>query len=588
MREQQPVSTAVGGVLDKLQIPPERIRTELRGRSVVMDSWRRSTAAGLNPSAMPVFHRVSEDEIARRRAANADLLTAAVPHLEWLSDLLANVTHVAYVTDADGIVLESRGDTACQSTFGLLPGFDWSESRMGTNGAGTALACGESVAVVGPEHFLFAFENCTCTAAPIRDGSGNIVGAIDVSTGVAHGSSERVLLVAYVAQMIGRDIEGQKELRQIGSLRDLSDRLNQRQLALEATNERLALLSDNVPCLVYVVDAAGRMLNVNKPWQELTGLPLSEIVGCSLYDLFDKATADQFAANNRRVLQEGAAEFEESYQGRTYLSLKVPVRDKDGVAYAICGFSTDITERKHVEAELEASRSALTDLDRRKDLFLAMLSHELRNPLGPINNGLQYLRARLQGDSQLRQVCELVNRNVEVINRLAGDLLDVSRVVHGKLELRMVEVDLREVTRHATETVQGVIAERKQRLTFSVPEKSVRVRGDALRLTQVLTNLLHNASKFTPNAGAIEVSVAAGVDEAEVKVSDNGVGMTPETLRVVFEPFVQAHRAGEKGGLGLGLCLSRQLVALHGGTITAWSEGPRTGSTFTVRLPLDR
>lgn len=197
----------------RLNQPAARSHAELEGRAVILDSWRRSSAAGHERSSAPQFCRVSDDELSRRTASNADLLAVAAPHMKRLSELL-NMPHVVYVTDADGIVLDSRGDRDFISRFSLAPGYDWCEARMGTNGAGTALACGRPVAVIGPEHFAVAFDDCTCTAAPIRGDDERIVGAIDITSGVGHGSAERVLLVAYVAELIGRELAYRWEKRQ--------------------------------------------------------------------------------------------------------------------------------------------------------------------------------------------------------------------------------------------------------------------------------------------------------------------------------------------------------------------------------------
>jgi len=229
---------------DKFRQPPARTYTELKGRPVILDSWGRS-GASQEKHAEPKFYRISEADLARRLEVNSDLIAVATPHLKMISDLLVGVAHVAYITDATGVVLQSRGNEDLRSKFRLQPGYDWCEARMGTNGAGTALACGEEIAVIGPEHYLDAFENCTCTAAPIRDASGKIVGAIDVTSGVDDGSTERLLLVRYVARMIGREIAQRQEAQQFSAL-------ELKEFPPTVTRTRILIVEDN-PDLRYLL-----------------------------------------------------------------------------------------------------------------------------------------------------------------------------------------------------------------------------------------------------------------------------------------------------------------------------------------------
>jgi PAS domain S-box-containing protein len=556
-------------------------------RPLVFESWQRSSAAGVpRDGATPAFRYVGSEELERRLTAANALIEAAAEHLEWIDQSLAGVRHVVYLTDGDGIVLCSTGDAAIRSICGLAPGHDWSEKAMGTNGAGTALACGRPVAIVGPEHFMDAFEDCTCTAAPIRDVDGTIVGAIDITTSAADGTPERLSLVAYVARMIERDLRHGRYAEEGNALRRMSERLELQQAELQAAYARLAFLCDNVPTLIYVVDQNNRLLNLNKPWGELVGLPYEQLIGRSLYDVFPREVADQFAANNRLVLERGRAEFEETHNGRTYLSLKVPVQDEQGRNYAICGFSTEITGRKATEDELRKSRATLEDMDRRKDIFLAAVSHELRNPLASVKSGVAYLEQRMQADAQMQKACSLVIRNVDRMGRLLDDLLDVSRIIHGRLDLQMRELDLRRAVSDSARSVSTLIAERNQHLTMQIPTEALRIRGDEMRLVQVFSNLLHNASKFTLSSGKISVHLGREGADALVVLSDDGIGISDDALEHIFEPFWQSGQPGSKGGLGLGLYLTRNLVELHGGTVTAASGGLGMGTRFTVRLPL--
>jgi len=226
-------------------------------------------------------------------------------------------------------------------------------------------------------------------------------------------------------------------------------------------------------------------------------------------------------------------------------------------------------------------------LDERKNEFLAMLGHELRNPLGAMTNALAVLAERPAAPVAERMV-QILSRQARHLARLVDDLLDVSRITRGTLPLSTEVVDLREIVGRAVEMAQPWMSEREHELRVSIPEGPVPVRGDAVRLEQVIANLLHNAAKYTPPRGHIEVRAERSAREAVVAVRDDGVGMSGELLPHVFELFVQAERslARAQGGLGLGLTLVRRIVELHGGRVTASSDGPDRGSEVVVRLPL--
>ena len=224
----------------------------------------------------------------------------------------------------------------------------------------------------------------------------------------------------------------------------------------------------------------------------------------------------------------------------------------------------------------------------RKDEFLAMLAHELRNPLAPITMAAAVLRHPGARPETQRPLLDTITRQVGQMSRLIEDLLDVSRVSRGRIELRLARVDLREVARAAIETVEPMIAARSHELAVDMPEAPLLVQGDAARLTQVLSNLLNNAAKYTDGGGSIALSLRQHGTRAELEVADNGVGIPPALLDRVFDLFMQAPAALDRshGGLGIGLTLVRKLVELHGGKVAAHSPGPGCGSTFRVTLPL--
>ena len=222
-----------------------------------------------------------------------------------------------------------------------------------------------------------------------------------------------------------------------------------------------------------------------------------------------------------------------------------------------------------------------------KDEFLATLAHELRNPLAPIRSGLEVLRAAPTA-ARTAQIYEMMDRQLSHLVRLIDDLLDVSRVSQGKIELRKEKVEVKEILNTAREASDPLIAAGKHTLTLDVENAPIWLEADLTRLSQVVSNLLNNAAKYTPEGGKISLSARAQGGEALISVSDNGVGIPSEMLPQVFDLFTQvnANLARAQGGLGIGLALVRRLVEMHGGVINAASDGPGKGSAFTVRLPM--
>jgi len=230
---------------------------------------------------------------------------------------------------------------------------------------------------------------------------------------------------------------------------------------------------------------------------------------------------------------------------------------------------------------------ALQYADRQKNEFLSMLAHELRNPLAPIRTGLEILRLGGDQPDLLSSTCDIMERQVSHLVRLVDDLLDVSRITQGKIHLQLAEIDAAEVVRNALEISRPLIEARKHRLNVELPQSPITLRADLVRLTQVVSNLVNNAAKYTEDGGRIVVSLSVEDRMAKIAVRDTGVGIPPDILAHVFDLFVQADRSLDRsaGGLGVGLTLARHLIYLHGGTIHATSEGPGEGSEFAVRLP---
>ncbi len=241
-------------------------------------------------------------------------------------------------------------------------------------------------------------------------------------------------------------------------------------------------------------------------------------------------------------------------------------------------------------AERTRAEQALKQADRHKDEFLAMLAHELRNPLAPIHNAIELMRIKPLNDPQLSWARDVIARQLTSLTRLVDDLLDVSRITRGKINLTRQMVELEALISRAIETVHPLFDEQKHHLTLELPEPGLKVFGDSTRLTQAIANVLGNAAKYTDQGGQVIVSAVVSGADVEIHIRDNGIGIRPEMLPHVFELFTQLDRddGRTQGGLGIGLALVQRLVQMHGGDVSAASEGPGTGSEFVIRLPLLR
>jgi CheY-like chemotaxis protein len=264
---------------------------------------------------------------------------------------------------------------------------------------------------------------------------------------------------------------------------------------------------------------------------------------------------------------------------RWVLDNGIPYFGADGAFSGYIGSCVDITPRKLAEEELEQA-------GRRKDEFLAMLGHELRNPLAPISLAVEMMQKPTPADDSIAWARDVIARQLGQLTRLVDDLLDVSRITRGKITLLLTPLELKSVVAQALETSRHFFDRRRHRFTVHLPSYPVRVRGDAVRLAQVLSNLLNNAAKYTPEGGRIELTVECRDSQVILTVADSGVGLSAEMLERVFDLFSQFEsRDDSQGGLGIGLTLVKRLVELHGGDVEARSAGRGKGSEFIVRLP---
>lgn len=418
------------------------IRTPLR--PLIAESWLRSQAAGVATTAEDVkFHRVDDDDLQRRQQASSDLIQVARPHLKWLSAWLADIPHIVYLVDRDGIVLFSAGNYDNADVFGLMPGYDWSERTMGTNGAGTSIVANRPVAVFGPEHISEPFRGFTCMGAPVHNPEGQVCGAIDVSTSAEDASQHRLAVMAYIA---------------------------------------------------FAIDA-------------------------------ELAHRHQTATATQRM--------------------------------------------------------------KAKDRAIAEVSHELRTPLTAILGWARLLKKTTVDESSLHAL-EIIERNALKQAQVIEDLVDLSRCLAGELRLKRSAIALAPLVKNSVDSLQQTFQAKRQTLKLDLTVDGLSVYGDAARLEQVVSNLVSNAIKYTPEGGRIDVKLEKFDSQAAIIVSDTGVGINEDLLPLVFDSFRRGNGAStaRHEGLGLGLAIVREIVAQHGGAVDVHSEGEGQGATFRVLLPL--
>jgi PAS domain S-box-containing protein len=370
--------------------------------------------------------------------------------------------------------------------------------------------------------------------------------------------------------------------------------------ALELYNQRewfhvtLASIGD----AVLATDAEGRITFMNETAEQLTGwsaerargLPHDKVLRFvteetrePVYNLVQTVLETGHVvglANHTILISQGGAELPIDDSA-------APIRGKEGNIQGVVLVFRDVAERRRLEHELRRQAQELIETDHRKNDFLAMLAHELRGPLGPIHNAVPLLKQLGAGQSQIVQTAEIIERQSHHARRLVEDLLDISRISRGQVGLAKQPLELAQVIGQALEISRPLVDARKQTLTVDIPEAPIRVEADPVRLTQVVVNVLNNAAKYTDEGGSIMLSVEKRGHQALLRVRDTGIGIAPDVLPHVFDLFMQSRRAlgHSQGGLGIGLHLVRSLVAMHGGSVQARSDGPGQGSEFIVTLP---
>lgn len=391
-------------------------------------------------------------------------------------------------------------------------------------------------------------------------------------------------------QLQERTLELQRKSEQ---LRMEQARAHERELQ-RASEVQFETLADTLPLLAWYANPDGFVPWYNQRWYEYIGAPLGQLGGWTRDELIHAEERDRVNATWQASLQSGEP-WEDIFrlrrhdgEMRWFLSRAVPLRDRAGRVLRWFGTHVDIDHQKHAEAAAAAASRA-------KDEFLAMLGHELRNPLAPILTALDLMRLRNPGMAE--QERQVIERQVKHLARLVDDLLDVSRITQGKIELKRGHFELADIVSRAVELSSPLFEKKAHTLKIDLPARELMVRGDAVRLAQVVANVLTNAAKYTEDGGTVTVrgerverKREGGEGESTMvvlRITDTGIGIAPEMLPRVFDLFTQEHQATDRaqGGLGLGLAIAKSIVNMHGGTISAFSEGVGKGSELVIELP---
>jgi PAS domain S-box-containing protein len=372
----------------------------------------------------------------------------------------------------------------------------------------------------------------------------------------------------------------------VDAFNDMLNEVQTRSRALESSEKLYRAIGESINYGVWVCDEEGRCIYASDSFLRLVGLTMARAANDGWGSVIHPDDAADTLAAWKECARTGNVWYREhrmmGVDGKYHaiLAQGVPIRDENGRIERWAGINLDISRLKNTEF-------ALLEADRRKDEFLATLAHELRNPLAPIRNAVRILDSDAADERQRKWGREVISRQVQRMSLLLDDLLDVSRITRGQLELKRDYVDLKSVVNVAVETARPLLDAKRHHLTLALPAENMKLEADPLRLSQVIGNLLTNAAKYTDPEGQITLQAKLANTELVISIKDDGIGLSPEVIPGLFTMFSQVNSAIDRaeGGLGIGLSLVKGLVALHGGRVEARSEGLGQGSEFIVYLP---
>jgi PAS domain S-box-containing protein len=449
--------------------------------------------------------------------------------------------------------------------------------------------------------------NEVCDVCGMAGADGSVMAALGGSPRTNEMQQVRVLLpllaAAFRGELIAATAQGESAMAHhvaaqartlAGSLDHARRHLGEALVEADSARRRFARFMKHLPGLAWIKDFEGRYVYANEAAMIAFGLPEDELLGKTDAEVFPTSTALTCRASDRSARENATGiqvvETIEHADGTRHHSLisKFLIPGSGGAEGLIGSIAIDITDLKRAEDALKQRSEQLAEADRRKDEFLAMLAHELRNPLAPVRNALQIIKLARTDAALVEEAREMAERQIYHLTRLVDDLMDVSRITRGKIQLRKRPVDVATVISSALEASRPLIETRRHELTVTFPPETVRLNGDPTRLAQIVTNLLNNAAKYTEEGGNIWLTAEREGASIVITVGDTGVGITAEMLPRIFDMFTQVERSLDRsqGGLGIGLTLVRRLVEMHGGTVHAHSAGMNRGSEFIVRLPV--
>ncbi|HET9566785.1 MAG TPA: PAS domain S-box protein, partial [Vicinamibacterales bacterium] len=510
---------------------------------------------------------------------------------ERASQLLAARLLASIIESSDDAILSKSLDGIIQS---------WNAGAERLFGYTAAQAVGRHISLIIPPDRI--------------DEEDHIIASLKAGHRIDHFETERVtsdgrrLLVSLTISPIkddeGRVIGASKIVRDVTVQRQLEQR--ERMLLVQAAvaNAKFQAFFEQGALFAGIMELDGTLLEANRLSWEACGFTKEQAIGKPFWEgpwwspsaqLSEQIRAASAQAARGETFRAEIPYFVGDGSERIADVTIQPIRDDAGRVLFLAPTGVDITDRRRVEAEREKLEDNLRELaanlseaDRRKNEFLAMLAHELRNPLAPMSNAVRALRLGGHEGESLRSASDMLERQVRQMSRLVDDLLDMSRITRGRIELRKEPLELAPVVSHAVEAARSLYRSMDHELTVTMPDAPMQLSADPARLAQVIGNLLNNASKFTDKGGHVWLMVEKDGHEAVIRVRDNGIGIAQEHIPGLWEMFAQVDTSLERsrGGLGIGLTLVKTLVEMHGGTVEAQSDGLTRGSEFTVRLPI--